>query len=230
MNRRQQNRALDDWNALVKIIHELDPLVGKVLVRGSYDSGHRKGPVAKDDPEKGIPPPYYSDRTGELAVMAEIDDGVRQAIVAMAKHLHLARNLAKWVLNVAPKDATARAELSVPDCLACGRPVFGRVKSGYDQSCYDRWVYLGRPERSRFEHDRKNEVEGVSTTSTTTSSTDRYNEDRDLDPRYAEQDSAADETRSVLDANPDGVDENDLEGFAVVRPSEELEGWVSDEG
>lgn len=154
MNRREQNAALQAWNSLKADIDQLDKTITAVLARGTYDSGERRLPKTPGDREEKSPAPAYNDETGELAIRFAVDDPIHKDIVAMVRNLHLAASNAKKVLAVTPENVAERARRTVPDCLACHRPVEGRVLSGYDRSCYEKWTRAGRPDRAKFERDR----------------------------------------------------------------------------
>jgi hypothetical protein len=75
----------------------------------------------------------------------------------MAVHIIAALDKAKNVLEVAPRSVMERAERSIPNCLACGDPIAGKIIGGYDRACYDRWIYLGRPDRKHFEYEQQHQ-------------------------------------------------------------------------
>lgn len=166
MNRRQQNRALKDWAELVSAVDLLGPLVAPVLARGTYDSGQHKMPE-RGGPESGTPPPSYADPTGEIAVRESKDDAVHKHIVAMARNIALALNIAKAVMAITPENVAERAKRSVPNCAACGDLITGKIFfSRWDNKCrtrFRRWVEDGNAadEKLRFEQIVQNEQKDV---------------------------------------------------------------------
>ena len=162
MDRAEQNRALRDLDKLVEDIGAFGASARSVILRNRFSSGqkhHKRGELAEME---GTPGPHHNDPTGEDAVWAEKADSVGKTITAMSDALSKWGVMAQWVLDLSSTDVAERAKRTVPDCLACGKPVEGRVISGYDRSCYDKWVYQGRPDRMRFEKEQK-ELEEVPT-------------------------------------------------------------------
>ena len=156
MDRKKQNQALRDFNELEQRIESLRPLILAVLVRASGDSDLRRSVHEKSDPEKGTPPPYYADPTGESAMRKQFSESVETKVSAIADHLHYAVNLAKNLLDTTPLDVVERAKRTIPDCTVCGDPISGKVFYGrWDEKCrskYRRWVDAGNyPDRDQFE-------------------------------------------------------------------------------
>lgn len=150
INRRAQNQALRDFEQLKRLVAALDPIVTPVLLKASFGTGVRKAKSTPRDRERGTPPPDYADPTGEVAVAEEVRDRVATAITAITKHVTEAVNLARWVQEDVPNTNSEAIKREIPNCQACDRAVFGRVKSGYCQECYDRKRYLQVADRAEF--------------------------------------------------------------------------------
>lgn len=150
MDRKSQNNTLSEFNELENRLIALRPLILEVLVRATGDSGLRRNVGKRGDLESGTPPPYYADPTGEIAMRRQFADSLELKIRSMSEHLHYALNLAKNILDITPPDVAERAKREVPDCMACGDPCHGRVRSGFDDKCYTRWLRAGRPDRAAF--------------------------------------------------------------------------------
>jgi hypothetical protein len=148
--RRRQNEALKDIKDLPHLVEALTIHAPQVIVRGQYGSGSFTQPRTKGDREDHTPAPPYSDPTGEEAISEERSDRVSQSVEAIVGHLQSAVALSKQVLAITPADTAERALRNVPSCLACGDPCYGRVRSGYDDKCYTRWLRAGRPDRGEF--------------------------------------------------------------------------------
>ena len=157
MNRSEQNRALRELDALVNTVKEFDPLAREAIMRGRFSSGQRrhfKGELGEMD---GTPGPHYSDPTGDDAVWDEIRDTTGKIISDMATAIGQWRVMAQWIKNLSNTDVVARAERTIPDCMACGDPCLGRVQGGFDEKCYWRWKREGRPDRVKFIADVRKE-------------------------------------------------------------------------
>ena len=119
-----------------------------VLLRGTFDSGHRKK-SPDGEPEIGTPGPSWSDETGESAIREPVGDSVESDILAMADNIHNALNIAKKVIAITPTDVAERALDAIPDCAACGDPIAGKIYySRWDEKCrsrFRRWVENGHP-------------------------------------------------------------------------------------
>lgn len=162
MDKRKQNKALRQFEQLLKDLAALEPLIVPVLLRSSQDSGVRKFKVVRGkDAEVGTPPPSYADPTGESGIREGFIDAVEAKVCAIAKYIELSLNLARNVLTVTPPDVAERAKREIPDCLACGDPVSGRLKSGYDEKCYKAWQRAGYPDRPTFERSRREKTTPV---------------------------------------------------------------------
>ena len=157
MNRREENRALRDFDLLGRIYDELRPLIRPVLARATHDSGQRHH--VKDG---GLAPwlrgtGEHPDPTGDAAIADEIRDSVAADIEGLVKHLGYALNIAKKVLTITPVDVAERAAREIPDCAACGDPINGKIFYGrWDEKCrkrFSRWVEQGNAsdEKLRFE-------------------------------------------------------------------------------
>jgi hypothetical protein len=146
LKRKEQNQARREFTELQAAFDELAPLVTRVLLRGTFDSGRRKSLKIKDDPG----PPAYADETGEDAISTPYADAVEGYVKAMASHIHEALNNAKSVLEIAPADVAERALQTVPPCMACGDPCHGGVRSGFDDKCRKRYERAGHPDRAEF--------------------------------------------------------------------------------
>ncbi len=159
MNRREQNRALKDWGELKRLIAVLDPLVVEVLRRGTFSSGEFDDiKQSANDPERGTQATSYADPTGEEAIKRERSDRVEIAVTAIAKNVALSVSFAKWILQGVPETTDEAIRREIPSCAGCDRPVFGRVKAGYHQECYDRKRYLKIADRAEFRRVRMAEV------------------------------------------------------------------------
>lgn len=143
------------------MIHALDDFVPAVIARGTFDSGIRRSTPDRDlaDELKGTL--GYSDPTGDAGIASEIADRVTTGVETIAKNIGTARNLAKWIVDGVPTTTDEAVRRAIPDCEACGRPVFGRVKSGYDLECYERKRTLRIADRAEFRRVRREELEIV---------------------------------------------------------------------
>lgn len=159
MNRAEQGEALKDLDELIATI--ADPGfaddVRHVIMRARFTTGQRQHKSGELAEMEGSPGPYSSDPTGEDACWSEMADATGKTVSAMCQSLSKWLEMAKWIRNLSSTDVVERAKKTVPDCLACGEPVQGRVHSGFDRSCYDRWDRSGRPDRLRFINQVKNE-------------------------------------------------------------------------
>lgn len=169
MNRKEQNRVAKTWAEIKRAVDALDPLVVPVLLRGTFESGVRKDPQGRSTKSDGSKFPKkafevsaqatpYSDDTGETAIKVEVADRVSRAIETMAKNLGITLNFAKWIVDGVPETTTEAILREIPNCQACDRPVFGKVKAGYDLECYRRKQTLGISDRSEFRSARLAEL------------------------------------------------------------------------
>lgn len=151
MNRDLQNRALKDLQELCADLSDLEKDLRVVLIRGRFEPAPWLAPWKADDPMKGTPPPHYGDPAGEAAMAGDQPiDEISKVVIALANDLSRCRTTAKRLRDLASTDVVARAERTMPDCLACGDQCIDRVYSGFDQKCYRRWVRAHRPDRSKF--------------------------------------------------------------------------------
>lgn len=151
MNRPLQNRALKDLQELCADLIDMEKDLRVVLVRGRFEPAPRQPPWKADDRMKGTPPPYTSDPTGEEAICgAQAVDEISKTVIALADDLSRCRTTAKRLRDLASIDVAARAERTMPDCLACGDQCVERVYSGFDQKCFKRWTGMRRPDRMKF--------------------------------------------------------------------------------
>ena len=157
MNRREENRALRDFDLLGRIYDELGPLIRPVLARATHDSGQRHHVKDEDLAPWLRGTGEHPDPTGDAAIADEIRDSVAADIEGMVKHLGYALNIAKKVLTITPVDVAERAAREIPDCAACGDPINGKIFYGrWDNKCrvrFQRWVAAGNAadEKLRFE-------------------------------------------------------------------------------
>ncbi len=151
MKRPDQNRALKDLQELVATIVDFEQDVRGILLRNQFQPARAATPWPPNDPMKGTGPPYYGDPTGEEAIADDerLED-IAKTITKMAQALHQWNEMAQWMKNLAGTDVVARAERTVPDCMACGDPCVERVRSGFDDKCYKRWTREHRPDRLKF--------------------------------------------------------------------------------
>lgn len=153
MKRRDQNQAYKEWVELKRLIADLDSLVVPILLRGTYDSGlTRRGVQVEDDFAQ------TNDPTGEMAIREPIDDDVHRDVILIASNIRIAKNTAEHIKAITPESVADRAAREIPDCLACGKPAIGRVRSGYDDACYMAWRRAGYPERAIWERQRRDDV------------------------------------------------------------------------
>lgn len=151
MKRPDQNQALKDLQELVAIIIDFEQDVRGILLRNQFQPVRVATPWRSDDPMKGTGPPYYGDPTGEEAIADDerLED-IAKTISKMAQALHQWNEMAQWMKNLAGTDVVARAERTMPSCLACGDQCIDRVFSGFDQKCFQRWTREHRPDRYKF--------------------------------------------------------------------------------
>ena len=161
MPRPRQNKALKDLQELVSIIRDDDfeAIVAQIIMRDTFVEKRRAAKWADGDPEKGTPPPHVGDPTGEEAVSdKEQQDALAKSVRKLASDL---TNWLAWAKNIRDRgdfDPMKRAERTVPDCLACGDPIPGRVRSGFDGKCFKRWNDAHRPDRYKFIAKVKSEI------------------------------------------------------------------------
>lgn len=158
MERAQQQQAMKDLAALVDLFANREDDIRALLLRDRFSTGqrlHKRGELGE---MTGTPTPHTQDPTGETATWDEVPDAAGKMISAMARSMRQWMRIVDWFLSLDGTDVVVRAQRTVPDCLACGQPVEGKVISGYDRSCYDRWVYLERPDRHAFAMRRKAEL------------------------------------------------------------------------
>lgn len=149
MKRSDQNKALKDLQELVATIQDFEQDVRHVLMRDQFSTGQLMVQWDRDDPE-AAPPPQHGDPTGEEAIWQERADNIGKTISKMADSVTKWHSMAKWIRDLSSIDVEERAKRSVPDCMACGEPCLGRVYSGFDQKCYQRWTRAQRPDRMKF--------------------------------------------------------------------------------
>lgn len=171
MGRRERNDASKQLDDLELRVKQLKLIFRGVQLRAVEDADFRRDPPRrKGDNEPWATCISYNDETGETAVRDREGETVEGYVRAMEEHvskgltialqeLDYALDRAQVVLEIAPRDAVERAKRTVPDCLACGKPVSGRIISGYDDSCYKAWQRAGRPDRHQFERQRKQSVD-----------------------------------------------------------------------
>lgn len=153
MERRDQDKALKDWELLKTHVKALDPFIVAVLLRGTYDSGMRSFHLDDDDPEFESSKTSYADSTGDTAVADLYMDAVTKRVEGIASHISAALSRAQKVLAVGVEDVPEVVKM----CSACGDPIRGRVRLGrWDEKCFSRfrrWVDAGNPpdEKVRFE-------------------------------------------------------------------------------
>ena len=137
---------------------ELRDRVPETIVRGTFASGERRDPPGTTIPSELRVSLERPDPTGETAIKEPVADVVGAAIERMCKHIFEALAIAKWVMDDVPRTTEEAVKREIPDCAACDEPIFGRVKSGYCQPCYDRRRYLGVADRAEFRRIRLVEV------------------------------------------------------------------------
>lgn len=157
----EQNAALRVLDELVAILVDMEPDVRDAIRRNRYSPGIKRHTPGELGEMEGTPAPTYRgkhgpnlprDPTGEDAVWAEeIDDPVHSTVVEMLTLLIHVRNKARWL------------KAQKAPCAACGKSIEGRAIVGYCRRCYDRWVYLGRPDRDEFEEDQRERFSNSST-------------------------------------------------------------------
>ena len=159
MDRWAQNRALKTWAELKRMVNALDALIPAVIIRGTFDSGIRFGVKESDLPEELQGEAIsYADPTGEAGIAREVADRVTNGVETIAKNIGISLGLAEWILNGVPTTTDEAIRRAIPDCEACGRPVFGRVKSGFDLECYERKRTLRIADRAEFRRVRLAEL------------------------------------------------------------------------
>lgn len=165
---RDQNNALRDLNELLNLVVGMYSDVAEAICRNRYSPGVKKKPKPGELGEmEGTPPPAYGRRSqfgdpiGEDACWPdEIDDLIDRRVKAMVQKVRHVANTARWM-----KDQSARRTIEVEMeeylqkmCQACRTAGHSRLILGYCRPCYDRWVYLGRPNRITFERQRRSEL------------------------------------------------------------------------
>ena len=157
--RARRNKDFTTWEELKHLIELLDPLVLPVLARVTEDANlHMPVKIKRKDPEWGAGQTHYHDPTGEAAMNYRVAESVAVSVDAMAEHVLYALNTARVILAIAPSDVGERAKRSIPDCLACGDPCPGKMRGGFDDKCYTRWLREGRPDRFKFISETKNRL------------------------------------------------------------------------
>lgn len=168
-NSRNQNKALSEWKELVSLIVCMyaDGDVADAICRNRYSPGVKKPRVPGELGEmEGTPPPAYGKRrygdpVGEDACWPdEIDDVIDRKVRAMVRTIGHVLNTARWM-----KEQSARRTVELEAkkyletvCQACRTGGHPRLIRSYCRSCYDRWVYLRRPNRITFELERRAEL------------------------------------------------------------------------
>lgn len=154
MERREQSQAMRDAEDLGLIVDDLVVAAQEVFVRNRFSSGEKVRPKKKEKDFGDLtPPPAYADPTGEGAILnydGERVDGIEVEIKALATTIRNALVSARRMVDMANEDVSVRAMRTVPDCLACGDPCHGRIRSGFDEKCYKRWIRAQRPDRVLF--------------------------------------------------------------------------------
>lgn len=151
MGRREDNDALRDLTELVDLMPELEDRLRLLLKRNRFDSGqkiHRRGEFAEME---GTQTTHYNDPTGETAIYCDDwkTDSVFKTIRAMAASLHKWLEMAKWMQDLSSTDVVKRAEKTVPNCVACQEPCNGKVRAGFDDKCYMRYMRIPGSQRDR---------------------------------------------------------------------------------
>ena len=153
MNAIEQNQALEDLDEMVLLVGNLSKFhsdLQQLILRNRFSSGQRRKRRGELGEMEGSSGTSYSDPTGETAVWEETQDATTKAITNMAAMIRKFNALADQVLTVCEADFDKKPKRIIPDCLACGDQVTGRVIAGFDEKCYKRWSRSGRPDRSRF--------------------------------------------------------------------------------
>jgi hypothetical protein len=154
---RDQNKALSELKELLNIVVGMYDDVADAISRNRYSPGVKKRTPGELGEMEGTPPPVLTDPTGENATWPdEIDDLIDRKVRAMVRTIGHVRNTARWM-----KVQSARRTVEVEKeeylktvCQACRTGGHPRLIRLYCRSCYDRWVYLGRPNRVTFEVQR----------------------------------------------------------------------------
>lgn len=163
--RQEQNQAIRDIQTLYEIMPDILTKAVQVIKRNDFTTGsrhHEKNELAPDPTKPwqedmtGQSPPTWGDPTGEEACWEESEaDRTGKIISAMCVAMGQWLTMAESLQDQTNIDVTVRAKRTMPDCLACGQPILGRVISRYDRSCYDRWIYY----RSTHENADKHQFE-----------------------------------------------------------------------
>jgi hypothetical protein len=81
-------------------------------------------------------------------------------ISALVKDIQILNEQLDYVMN---PERRVPVESQIPQCAACLRDVAAtkndRLRSGYCQSCYRKWLGLGKPYRGQFEADIRAEAD-----------------------------------------------------------------------
>lgn len=154
MERREQSQAMRDAEDLGLIVDDLVVAAQEVFVRNRFSSGEKVRPKKKEKDFGDLtPPPAYADPTGEGAILSydgERVDEVETDIKTLVAHIRNALAIAQRIVNMANESVMVRAMRTVPDCLRCGKPCHGRVRSGFCETCYRKWIRKLRPDRMVF--------------------------------------------------------------------------------
>ena len=151
MTRRDDNRAIKDYDELVTMLVDGRDEVCRILVRNRFTSGQKMHSKGEFGEMEGEVDPHVSDPTCLAALWDERVDLVSEKIVDAARKVHDTRSIVKWIRELSNLDATKMDGQPVPDCPACGDPCTGRVLNGvFDEKCYKRWERAGRPDRDEF--------------------------------------------------------------------------------
>lgn len=153
MGREEDNRTLAALDDLIAVVN--DPAwqsrIKRLVVRNRFTPGQKLRRRGEMGVMEGIPGPHYSDSTGDDAVWSEeIEDPTGKAIAGMARTVRNLDALAANIFELSTIDPEKRARRSVPDCLACGQPCHGGVRSGFCDRCRKEWDRLHRPDRGEF--------------------------------------------------------------------------------
>jgi hypothetical protein len=181
--RADDNRALNDLDALVKLIQHPSFYedIRAVITRTRFTSGKKvHHPNELGNPKdlkwankpdhgcapRGTTPPIYGDVTGEDAVFGseQLPDPTGKVVAEMQAGLSKWLTMAQWILDLANTDPEARALHTTPDCLGCGRPCFGGARKGLCDKCrklkkqldpIDRWEFIWLVRRQKQEEEEK---------------------------------------------------------------------------
>ncbi len=160
---RDQNKALGDLNELLNLVVGMYEDVKDAICRNRFSPGIKKREAGELGEMEGTPPPpaYMRDPTGEDAAWSdEIDDLIDRKVRAMVRTIGHVRNTARWMAEQSARRTVEvdREEYLKTVCQACRTGGHPRIILLYCRQCYDRWVYLNRPNRITFEVQRRAEL------------------------------------------------------------------------